>query len=50
VKINNLDTCCEQVDRRGKNYETIPLLVYERNFNNALLKKLYHKQQGGIRK
>jgi hypothetical protein len=22
VKINNLDTCCEQVGRRGKDYET----------------------------
>jgi hypothetical protein len=22
VKINNLDTCCEQVGRRGKDYKT----------------------------
>jgi hypothetical protein len=22
VKINNLDTCCEQVGRRGEDYET----------------------------
>jgi hypothetical protein len=32
VKINNLDTCCEQVGRRGKDYEMneIEILLFSR--------------------
>jgi hypothetical protein len=39
VKINNLDTCCEQVGRRGKDYETkqcLTLAVWLLTFSSIL--------------
>jgi hypothetical protein len=38
MKINNLDTCCEQVGRRGKDYETKqfsqPMIIISLNIIN----------------
>jgi hypothetical protein len=37
VKINNLDTCCEQVGRRGKDYKQFDFVSMARKNNNNLL-------------
>jgi hypothetical protein len=35
VKINNLDTCCEQVGRRGKDYEK-EVVIMVQTFGDTL--------------